>query len=110
MTPELKERDTTAQIKGFLESRGWYGVRLQSGVVRGITRNSFMRLGKKGITDWIFVRAREALFVEVKRSGAKLSKDQERWHEWAAIQGFLAIWADGLGTFMEKYQKVIGLR
>ena len=104
--PALRESDVTKQIKGFLESRGWYAVRLQSGVVRGITRDSFMRLGKKGLPDWIFVRGREALFVEMKRPGKKPSQDQARWFEWAEIQGIMAVWCDGLGNFLEKYGKL----
>ncbi len=101
--PALKESDVTAQIKSFLESRGWTGFRLQSGLVRGYTGNTFMRLAKKGTPDWVFVRARETLFVEMKAPGKKPSKDQIAWLAWAGVEGTPAIWADGLGAFMEKY-------
>ena len=104
--PALRERDITEQIKGFLESRGWTGFRLQSGTVRGLTRGTFMRLAKKGTPDWVFVRAREALFVEVKRPGGVMSADQAKWFEWAEVQGIQRICADGLGMFMQKYGAV----
>lgn len=111
-TPDLKERDVTATIKGFLESRKWYGVRIQSGVVRGKTGGTFIRMGKKneGRPDWLWVRGLECLFVEVKAPGKKPSKDQVRWLEWAEIEGIRAIWADSLGSFLVKYQDKIGLR
>ncbi len=104
--PELKESDITKQIKGFLESRGWTGFRLQSGLVRGFTGDTFMRLAKKGTPDWVFVRGREALFVEMKRPGKKPSADQLGWLAWAGVQGIPALWADGLGVFMDKYGTV----
>jgi hypothetical protein len=102
----LKERDITAQIKGFMESRGWYGVRLQSGTVRGVTRGTFMHLGKKGLPDYVFVRARECCFVEIKAPGKRPSKDQEMWFAFADIQGIQHIWADGLDAFTEKYRRL----
>ena len=103
MTTALKERDVTPQIKGFLESRQWTGFRLQSGLVRGFTGNTFMRLAKKGTPDWVFVRGREALFVEMKRPGKKPSKDQLTWLAWAGVSGIKAIWADSLEMFTDKY-------
>lgn len=103
--PALRERDITEQVKGFLESRGWYAVRLQSGTVRGVTRGTYINLGAKGLPDWIFVRAREALFVEMKKPGGVPSADQKKWLERAEIQGIMAIVADGLGTFMVDYGK-----
>ena len=104
--PALKESDITTQIKGFLESRGWYAIRLQSGTVRGVTGGTFMRLGKRGLPDWCFLRGREALMVEMKRPGGKLSADQQKWFTWAEIQGIMALHADGLGAFMAKYGRL----
>lgn len=106
ITHKLTEAQVTQQVKAFLESRGWTGFRLQAGLVRGFTGNAFMRLAKKGTPDWVFVRAREALFVEMKKPGAGLSLDQRHWFEWAELSGIQRICADGLDEFMRRYGKI----
>jgi hypothetical protein len=105
MIPDLSERDVTAQVKSFLESRGWVWFRLQSGTVRGMTRGTPIRLNKKGCPDAFAVRDRECLFIELKRAGKKLSPAQAEWFEFAAVRGIMAIWCDSLEVFVAKYRK-----
>ena len=102
--PPLTEADITRQIKGYMESQGWFAIRLQSGMVRGMTRGTPMRLNANGTPDWLFMKGTRYLFVEMKRPRGKLSQDQEKWFAMADRRGFPAIWADGLGAFIEKLQ------
>jgi len=106
MIPELTEKQITEQILGFLRSRSWYCLRIQSGLLPTSDGKRFVRLGQKGVPDFVCFRGREALFVEMKRPGKQLSRDQKAWFDWAECQGIIAIWADGLGMFMAKYSKV----
>lgn len=105
---QLRERDNVETIKGFMESRHWYPIRIQSGLVRGKTRDTFIRMGKKheGRPDWIFLRAREFVLVEVKKPGGKLSQDQQRFFAHAEIMGMPCIWADSFSSFLDKYNRI----
>mgnify|MGYP003659669333 CR=1 FL=1 len=108
-TGKLTEADVTSQIKGYLEARGWYAIRLQSGTVRGVTRGTFMRVGKPGLPDWVFVRKWGGypihLFCEMKKPGKKLAPDQVAWFKDAEYRGLWTIWADSLEMFVEKYEE-----
>ena len=108
-TSKLTEAEVTLQIKGYIEARGWYAIRLQSGTVRGVTRGTFITLGKKGLPDWVFVRKWAGypihLFVEMKAPCKKLAPDQVDWFNDANYRGLWAIWADSLEMFIEKYEK-----
>lgn len=106
--PELTEADNITTIKGFMESRHWYAIRIQSGVVRGKTGDTYIRMGKKGEgrPDWIFLRAREFVLVEMKRPGKGLSKDQQAFFDRAEILGMPCIWADSFSMFLSKYGRM----
>lgn len=90
-----------------MEVEGWYAIRIQSGLARGVTRGTFINLGKKGRPDWIFVRGPVYLFAELKRPGKKLSPDQVEWFEQAERDGLRAIWADGIDVFKAKYKEQV---
>ena len=107
--PVLSERDVALQIRTWLEARGWYAIRLQSGTVRGVTRGTFMRLGVPGLPDWVFLRKWGGyaihLLVEVKRKGGKLRPEQVAWNAMADRLGLWHILADSLESFIAKYEE-----
>ena len=111
----LSEREITAQVigtdkePGFIRMEGWLAMRLQSGVVRGQTRGSFITLGSKGLPDWICAKAgHDPLFVEVKASDGELQPDQIAWHAMAKARGLCVITASGLGSFIQEYRERFG--
>lgn len=83
---QLSEKQITEQVKGFLETKGWLYLRLQSGLLRTMDKR-FLRVGKPGTPDAVAVNAlyregyTQTLFLEFKRAkGGKLSADQVAWH------------------------------
>lgn len=100
----LSERQVTEACIGWLRAKGWYMVRLQSGLVRGATRGTFMRLGEDGLPDWIAFKGTTYFFLEMKASGKKLGDKQAEWFRFAERSGFPAIWADGLSRLISEYQ------
>jgi len=102
--PALSEREVTRQVIDFCKSERWLCIRLQSGTVRGVTQGTYMRLGQPGLPDWIIVRELEYCFVELKAPGKPLRPAQKQWFEFAAREGYPAIVADGLGSFLRQYR------
>lgn len=102
--PKLKERDVTISCRGWLELRGWFPVRLQSGKFRTKDQRT-ITIGKKGLLDWVFLRGRECLMVEFKAPGEKPSPAQAEFLQWAEIQGIPAMYADSLAMLQAKYSK-----
>lgn len=70
MPPRLTEKQWEEQVSYFAQLCGWSGYH---------TRDS--RRSAPGFPDWVFVRAPELLFVELKSDSGKLNADQERWIE-----------------------------
>lgn len=96
--PKLSERDTTAQIIGYVRAMGWRPFRLQSGLLRGV-KSGFVKLNENGTPDWICVQGERCFFVEMKKTGGKISPAQERWHEDARHCDLLVCVADDLERF-----------
>ena len=109
MSVKLSERDVTAAVKGWLEAKGWYAIRLQSGLVRGNTQGTFMRLGENGLADWVFLKKWAGfplgLLVEMKATGKKPGPHQVAFEAKMRRMGLTVIWADSLEMFIEKYEQ-----
>lgn len=103
--PALRERDVTRVGIDWLRSRGWKMMRLQSGAVRALTGNTFMRLSEAGTPDWVGLREMAGLLVEFKRPGKKPSKVQAGFHADCERRGIPVIWADSLSMLIDKYGK-----
>ena len=103
---KLSEQQTTAQVKAFLQSNGWLLFRLQSGVVQGVTRGTYMTLNKRGTPDYFAVREKDYFFFEMKASDKKPGPHQEIWFSMASVNGIPCIWADGIDMFLDKYWKL----
>lgn len=99
----LTEKHVTEQVIGWLKAHSCYCVRLNSGLI-STPDGRRMRIGERGLPDWIILRDKRYFFLELKRPGKTLSPDQESWFEFAKRGGYPAIWADGLGMFLVKLE------
>lgn len=105
----LRERDIIAQCLGWLRTKGWRAIRLQSALANDGGRR--YRIGEPGIPDYIIVRALnadvrgdECFFLETKPPGGKLRPAQLLWHEQARHEGLTVCVADGLEALTEWYK------
>lgn len=74
---KLTENDVERECLDLLRARGYYPLRLQSGVFRTLYDNRPLRVGEPGLPDYIAVHpAYPAFFLEAKSSGGKLSPRQ----------------------------------
>lgn len=72
----LMERDVKDQLVGFMESKGWRPIRMQTGMMQN--GRAAIPFGEKGQCDWQFIRYLPGflgrvglIWVETKRPGAK---------------------------------------
>lgn len=126
--PKLAERDIVAQVRGYLESRGWRAIRHGRGIVQGFG-GQVVQFGEPGMADYQFVYYRPerpalsfTLWVEFKRTGAKArcicrtkkprqrctACDQATWRERERARGALVWVADSLEMVMGEYERVFG--
>lgn len=74
--PRLREDDVERACLDLLRYRGYYPVRLQSGLFK-TPDGRWTRVGEPGIPDYIAAHGSyPAVFVEVKRPGGALSTEQ----------------------------------
>src|SRR5689334_8760722 len=99
--PKLAERDVSRTCLDWLRAKGFRCYRLQSGMVRGWTRGTPIRLNANGTPDLLCVRAKEegigcfdVLFVEFKRKGGKVRAEQITMHVALRQDGFTVLLAD----------------
>ena len=104
--PKLTEADVTKTVVGWLRANGWTCIRLQSGLV-DLPGGRKMRVGTKGLPDWIVVKQTFAVFLELKAPGKKPSIDQEIWMECARQRQHRVMWADGYEVFLDRFERVI---
>ena len=77
-------------------------LRLQSGLFSR-PNGGRVRIGEKGLPDWLAVRKSAHLFVEVKRPGCLPSPEQQAWLQVAQRDGLLATWTDDFDDFRRWY-------
>ncbi len=107
MKPTESEKQVTQACISWLRLNQWTCIRLQSGLV-DLPGNRKMRVGVKGLPDWICVKQSAAFFLELKRPGRKPSIDQEIWMELARERKHRVMWADGYEAFIEKFRALWG--
>lgn len=107
---DLPENILVAQIKSFLEARGWTVTRQQTGLFTrpGVDRSQaqtgqLVYVGQKGMADWRAERplrgvgvpgACQLFYFETKAPGKRPKPHQQQWLETRAACGFLAAWFD----------------
>lgn len=77
-----KESENQKAIRELLEWKGWKVIRLNTGAFpiydKKTGRTRYMRTGAKGLPDLLALKETyPPLFLEIKRSGGKVSADQE---------------------------------
>jgi hypothetical protein len=78
LAPKLSENDVERTCLDLLAYRGWYVVRLQSGLFKTVD-GRFVRVGAPGLPDYVCLHAeRPAFFLETKRQKGALSLVQEQ--------------------------------
>jgi len=78
LAPQLSEDNVEKACRDLLAYRGWYVVRLHSGLVK-TPDNRFMRIGSPGLPDYVCVhQIHPAFFLETKSQRGKLSLVQEQ--------------------------------
>ncbi|MGA2270301.1 MAG: hypothetical protein ABSH44_17655 [Bryobacteraceae bacterium] len=109
---ELLEREVTQQVKDFLLYRNWRPVRMQRTVIPGQ-----FQTGEPGICDYEFIYyltqskimgASLTLWVEFKRPGGELRKDQPEWHARERARGATVWVVDDFDFFATLYEKHFG--
>jgi len=70
---KLVENDVEKACLDLLRLKGYYPVRLQSGLLK-TPDGRWVRVGEPGLPDYVIVR--DDFFLEVKRPGGKLSEAQ----------------------------------
>ncbi len=101
--PALTEKHVTEAVIGWLRAHNWLCVRLQSGLV-DLPGARKMRVGTPGLPDWACFKGSRYCFIELKRPGKTLSSDQKIWFALAQKNKINCLWADGLGSFLAKWE------
>lgn len=90
--PKLVERDVAKACKQLLAYRGYYPVRLQSGLLKSLDGQRVVPVGEIGLPDFVFVHERyPAFFLETKRPNGQLSDAQKKKHWEMTVAYRLAI-------------------
>jgi hypothetical protein len=105
--PKISEKAVTQACIQWLRLNGWTCIRLQSALV-DLPGNRKMRVGVKGLPDWVAVKQAAAFFLELKAPGRKPSIDQEIWMEMARERKHRVMWADGFEVFIERFRTLWG--
>ena len=76
--PRASENDIEAGCLTVLRLRGYWVARLHAGTFKTVDGQRWIKGNDKGTPDWVAMRGKRGLLLEVKRPGAKLSLDQQR--------------------------------
>lgn len=77
--PKLREDDVEEACKELLAYRGYYVVRIPTGLYRTPDGRRWVRVGTKGIADYVAIHGTyPAILIETKATGKELSPEQER--------------------------------
>ena len=93
---KLSESEVAQQITGWLFTRGWKCLRIQSGTFLSLDGKRHVHIGEKHHPDWIATRGREVLMIEIKAPGKRPNEGQCGWIDKADERGTPAMWADSL--------------
>jgi hypothetical protein len=115
----LKEADVTKACVGLMRANHWQTIRLQSGVMRGISGGHPVRLNPNGTPDWLFLRnaasaqwAGHAVvwFCEFKAQGCKPSRVQLDFMADLRNRGMVAEWFDSFEKFSAFVRLTFGVK
>lgn len=123
---EPKEGNISKSIQDYLNRRGIYNDRINSGQLEVVTTSQgkngpkeyrrWIRLAKKGTPDRFAIippsmdrlkRGGQIVFIEVKMRGKKPSPEQLERHEELRRSGATVIIADSLDSFIAQFNELI---
>jgi hypothetical protein len=107
---KLVEDDVERACIDLLRLRGYYVVRLQSGLFK-TPDGRWIRIGEPGLPDYACIK--RDFFLETKRPGAKLSPAQEKKiFELEKVYGIAVATVDGverLPRWLDNHEKKAGM-
>jgi hypothetical protein len=112
-----KEQTISKSIQDFLDKKGIYNDRLNSGKVQVIKQfrqkdgnlkrfETWLQLAKKGTPDRFFIVAGKIYFCEVKQKGKKPTPEQLERHQELRKSGAVVIVADSIDAFIRQYNEI----
>ena len=124
---ELKEQPISKSIQDYLDKRGIYNDRLNSGKVQVVKMfkqkdgklkrfDTWLQLAKKGTPDRFCIIPPSLdpkgfggwmMLIEVKRRGGKTSPEQLERHQELRNAGAVVIVADSLESFIRQFERVL---
>ena len=111
----LTEAEVSKQISDYMKFRGWRRVRNQVMGATNLVTGRYIPAGEPGMPDLLFLRyiADEpfrvcAVWIEVKRKGAKLRPVQEKWHREEQLSGAIVKTFDCYEDFEQWYASALG--
>jgi hypothetical protein len=106
------EGDVSKTIAAYLDLKGIWHIRLQSGKVqvvseyKGRTHSRWIHFGHKGCPDRLALINGKSVFIEVKKPGAKPTDDQLAEHRRIEANGGIVIVADSLDEFKKRLSEI----
>lgn len=94
MKPKLSERHVQGQILNWLERKGIFHYRQNTGGAK--LKGFYVKFGKKGAPDIVAICEGRYVAIEVKREGGKQSAAQIEYMNNVIVAGGLYILADRL--------------
>ena len=104
----IKETPLSAQIKEYLDNRGIWNERLNSGKIQTMNGN-WITLCEKGTPDRIAVFRGQAIFIETKMFGKKPTNEQFAKHSELRASGAIVIVADDYNKFVCEFSAIRAL-
>ena len=101
----IKEPPLSGQIAEYLNNRGLWNERLNSGKIQ--TQNgNWIHLCEKGTPDRLCLICGQAVFIETKMRGEKPTSDQLKKHDELRASGAVVIIADDFYEFIAEFSAI----
>ena len=109
-SPRATENDIEAGCLALLRLRGWYPIRLPSGLFK-TPDGRWMRIGEPGLPDYAALHEQHpGILLEVKRPGGKLALDQIEFIDEVRMGYRLAVGVvdstESLAAFLDNQERV----
>jgi hypothetical protein len=100
-----KETSISSAVKEYLDNRGIFNERLNSGKVE--TKNgNWIHLCDKGTPDRLAIVRGQSIFIETKTLGKKPTTEQLEKHDELRASGAIVIVADSYHQFVDQFSAI----
>jgi len=106
---QVSEAAISRSIKQYLDARNIFNIRINSGMVRVLNfRNdvSWMQLAPKGTPDRLALYKSWSVWIEVKRTGGRVSPEQRDMHKRIREAGGFVIIAESIDDVIEGLKEI----